>query len=87
MDDAPVDDVDVRERRLRGEAPRAERWVGLRAAIHAIDAEEEDGRAGKREIVRGVAIGNVERGEGLDDAVATAGDVVEVDDVDAKGRA
>ena len=48
VDGAPVDDVDVRERRLRGEAPRAERWVGLRAAIHAIDAEEEDGRAGKR---------------------------------------
>ena len=41
--------------------------VGLRAAIHAVDAEEEDRRAGEREIVHRVAVGNVERRERLDE--------------------
>ncbi len=84
---APGDDVDPGIGRLRAEAARAKRRIGLRTAVHAVDAEEQDRRACERKVVRGVAIGNVERGERLENAVATTGDVVEVDDIDAKSRA
>ena len=69
------------------EAARAERRVGLRAAVHSVDAEEQDRRAREVEVVDRVTVGNVERSERLDDAVAAARDVVQVDDVDAEGRA
>ena len=65
MRGAPCDDVDVRERRLRREAARTERWVGLRAAIHPVDAEEQDRRTREIEIVDRVGIRDIERRERL----------------------
>ncbi len=82
----PRRDVDAGEPGPGAEAARAGRGVGHRAAIHAVGPEERDRRAREIEVVHRVAVGKIEAREGFDHPVATAGNVVQVDEVDAERR-
>jgi hypothetical protein len=80
-------DVDAGELGLRGKAGGADRSVGHRTAIAVPRIEEGYRRAGEVEIVHRVAERRVEAGERLQQTVAAAGNVVKVDQVDAKACA
>ena len=84
---APRDDVDAGEGRLRGEARAAGRGIGLRTAVHPVGSQERDRRAPGVDVVHRVAERQVDRGERRQQAVATRGDVVHVDEADAQRRA
>src|SRR5450759_2634922 len=81
---APGLDVDVGERRLCGKAGGAYRGVGNGAAVDLFRIQESDRRAREIQIMHGVAVRQFGLGKRADQTVAAAGNVVQVDHLDAK---
>ncbi len=79
---APAHHVDVLELGLRSKTGLAAQRIRLAAAIRAVGTEERDRRATERDVVDRVAVRQAQRRQRLQQAVPTAGDVVQVQELD-----
>ena len=80
-------DIDVFEFRLQGEAMTTHRAIGDAAAVGLFLVQERDRRAGEVEIVHRIAIGNTALGQRAHQPVAASGNIVQVNELDAKACA
>ena len=83
----PVQYVDVREGGLRVKTGPTNRRIRFLAAVAPVHAEEEDSRTCEAQIMHGVAVWHAKRCQCCDDTVATAGNVVEMNEIDAESLA
>src|ERR1700693_6063110 len=81
---APGVDVDAGELGLRGKAGGAYCGVGDGATVDLFRIQESDRGAREIQIMHGVAVRQFGLGKGADQTVAAAGNVVQVDHLDAK---
>ena len=80
----PAHDVDVRERGCALKARTTHRRIRFLVAIVTVHAEEQDRRTCEAQIVHRVAVWHVKRRQCRDDAVATAGNVVQMNEIDRR---